>query len=131
MKTKKQKSLFGLPSWGLSLITALSSLIFLFVLSSLLFSILNNEDVSGWIAYGMYDILIAIACFFICRHNPKSIWYVPILSNTGGILSAIAEPNFLITSLWIPICGGWVLSLIGAITGAMAGKHTILKTISK
>ena len=134
MKTKKQKFLFRIPSWGLSIFTAILSLIILFSLAHLLGSIPNiNENFSEGIAYIIYDIFIAIACFFICRHNPKSIWYVPILCNIMGIISAIVEPNFWITSLWIFICGGWILSLIGAISGAMAGRkifysqdHTIM-----
>lgn len=125
MKTKEQKSLFGIPSWGLSLLTAILSLIILFLLASLLGSIPKiDKDFSEGIAYIIYDILIAIACFFICRHNPKSIWYVPILCNTMGIISAIVEPNFWITSLWIVICSGWLLSLIGAISGAIVGRKT-------
>ena len=132
MKTKEQKCLFGIPSWGLSLLTALLSFIILFSLAALLGSISKiDENISEGIAYISYDIVIAIACFFICRHNPKSIWYVPILCNTMGIISAIVEPNFWITSLWIVICGGWVLSLIGAISGAMVGKRSILRTIPK
>lgn len=131
MTTKEQKSLFGLPTWGLSLLTSFSALIFLILLSSLLVSILNNEDVGGWIAYITYDILIAAACFFICRQNPKSIWYVPILCNMTGIISAIVEPNFWMTSLWMVMCGGWVLSLIAAISGAIVGKNSILRTAPK
>ncbi len=123
MKTKEQKSLFGIPSWGLSLLTALFSMIILFFLASLLhYRMRIPENISDGIASIIYDIIIVIACFFICRHNPKSIWYVPILCNTMGIISAIVEPNFWITPmLWIFICGGWVLSLIGAISGAMVG----------
>lgn len=132
MKTKEQKYLFGIPSWGLSLLTALLSCIVLFILAALLGSIAKiDENISEGIAYISYDVLIAIACFFICRHDPKSIWYVPILCNTMGIISAIVEPNFWITYLWIVICGGWVLSLIGAISGSMVGKHSILRTIPK
>ena len=132
MKTKEQKSLFGIPSWGLSLLTALLSVIILLFLASLLGSISKiDENISEGIAYIIYDIIIAIACFFICRHNPKSIWYVPILCNTMGIISAIVEPNFWITSLWIVICGGWVLSLIGAISGAMVGNRSNLRVIPK
>ncbi len=123
MKTKKQKFLFRIPSWGLSIFTAILSLIILFSLAHLLSLIPNiDENFSEGIAYIIYDIFIAIACFFICRHNPKSIWYVPILCNIMGIISAIVEPNFWITSLWIFICGGWILSLIGAISGAMVGR---------
>ncbi len=125
MISKEQKLFWELPSWGLSLITALLSLIVLFFFAALLGSLLkNSEDVSEWVAYIIYDIIIAIACFFICRHNPKSIWYVPILCNTVGILAAIVEPNFWITFLWIVVCGGWVLSLVGAISGAIVGKRS-------
>ena len=127
MKTKKQKSLFGIPSWGLSLLTALLSLIILIFLASLLSSIPKiGENLGEGIAYISYDIIIAIACFFICRHNPKSIWYVPIICNTIGVISAIVEPNFWITSLWIVMCGGWILSLIGAISGALIGRRANL-----
>lgn len=130
MQTKEQKSLFGIPSWGLSLLTASLSLIFLLFLVSLLGSISQlGNNIGEGIAYIIYDIIIAIACFFICKHNPKSIWYVPILCNTMGIISALVEPNFWITSLWIVICGGWVLSIIGAISGAKVGKRSILREI--
>lgn len=122
MKTKEQKSLFGIPSWGLSLLTALLSLIILLFLGSFLGSIFQLGE---GIAYIIYVIIIVIACFFICKYNPKSIWYAPILCNTFGIISALVEPNFWITSLWIYICGGWVFSLIGAISGAKVGKHSI------
>ena len=132
MKKKERKLLFGIPSWGLSFITAVLSLIFLLFLASLLVSIPKiGEDIGELIAYISYDIIIAVSCFFICRHNPKSIWYVPILCNTAGIISAIVEPNFWITSLWIVICGGWILSIIGAISGAIVGKRVILRSNPK
>ncbi len=125
MKSKEQKRLLGLPSWGLSLIVSILSLLILFFLAYLLGSIFKNENVAEWTAYIIYDIIIATACFFICRNNPKSIWYVPILCNTMGIISAIVEPNFWITSLWIVTCGGWILSLAGAITGTLIGKRSL------
>lgn len=132
MKTKEQKSLFGIPSWGLSLLTALLSIILLFFFFYSLNSIPEiNENVSELIAYIGYDIIIILACFFICKQDPKSIWYVPILCNTMGIISAIVEPNFWITFLWIVICSGWVLSLIGAISGAMVGQRSIIRSIPK
>ncbi len=123
-KIKEKKSLLGFPSWGLSLIIAFASFIFVIILASLLRSILNNENLGDGIAYISYDIFIALACFLICRNNPKSIWYVPILCNTMGIISALVEPNFWISPLWIVISGGWVLSLIGTISGAIVGKRS-------
>jgi uncharacterized membrane protein YvlD (DUF360 family) len=39
-----------------------------------------------------------------------------------GIISAIIEPNFWISSLWMFICGGWVLSIIASIIGYYIGR---------
>jgi hypothetical protein len=125
VNAKEKKRLLGLPSWGLSLIVAITTLIFTIFLAHLLGSIFKgNENITQGIAYVTWALLIAIACFVICKNNPKSIWYVPILCNICGIISAIVEPNFWTTELWIFICGGWILSAIGAISGATVGNRT-------
>ena len=122
-KKIKEKKLLGLPSWGSALLTAFVSLIFLFFLSALLVSILPiDKNISESIAYIIFGIIVAAACYFICKHNPNSIWYVPIICNTVGIISAIVEPNFWITDLWIFIGSGWVLSIIGATIGAVGHR---------
>ncbi len=130
MKTKEKRYFFSkIPSWGLSLITAVISFLLLFVIFSLLSSILKIEkNLSEVIAYISYGVIVAIACFFICRHNPKSLWYATILCNAMGIITAIIEPTFWITSLWVFICSGWVLSLIGGISGSMVGRKVILRS---
>jgi uncharacterized membrane protein len=120
------KKMLGLPSWGLAIITAFVSLIFLFFFSALLGSLLPiNENSSEGFSYVAFGIIIAAACYLICKHDPKSVWYVPILCNALGILSAIVEPNFWITDLWIFVCCGWVLSIIGATIGAVVGHRSI------
>jgi len=124
METKvKKSSLFGIQPWALSLLTAFLGMLLLFLLAGLLADVAKLGDNGELIAYICYDIVIAISCFFICRKSPKSLWYVPILSNTVGIISAIVEPNFWITPLWILICSGWLLSVIGAIIGAVLGRQ--------
>lgn len=123
METKEKKSFLSrTPSWVLSIITVVLSLIFLFLLA---------YTVGEVIAYISYDIVIVFACFFICRKNPNSVWYVPIICNAMGIIAAIVEPNFWITSLWIIMCSGWILSLIGAISGAMVGQRVFLRSNPK
>jgi hypothetical protein len=82
-------------------------------------------DKGDLLAYIGYDIIITIACFFLCRQNPKSVWYVPVICNLMGIISAIVEPEFWISSLWILICGGWVLSLTAAIIGSLKGRSSV------
>lgn len=127
MDAKVQKSLLGLPSWGLSLLIGIFSIIFLIVIASLMGTIPGvKEEVSEGIGYIIYAVVIAAACFFICKNNPSSVWYVPVLCNIGGIFSAFVEPTFWTTSMWIFICGGWVLSLIGAIIGAIVGRNSII-----
>jgi len=81
-----------------------------------------ESNTADLVFYILYNLIIAGGCFYICRMNPKSIWYVPVLCNIIGIISAIIERNFWISSLWIVICGGWVLSIIVAIIGALIGK---------
>ena len=84
-----------------------------------------NEIIAEGSAYFAYAIIITIASYFICKNNPKSFWYVPILCNPFGIISAIIEPNFWTTAMWIFVCGGWILSIIGAINGAIIGRKTV------
>jgi hypothetical protein len=125
---RNRKHFSDLPSWVLALFVSLVSFLIVMFLGYLLIDVLNNENVALGIAYIIYDIIITIACFFICRNNPKSIWYVPILCNIPGIISALVEPNFWITSMWMVFCGGWVLSIIAAILGAKAGKRSAVNT---
>ncbi len=83
-----------------------------------------NEDIAGEIPYTIYNVLIAICCYFIVKQNSSSIWYVPVICNAVGILAAIIEPTFWKTSLWMVVCTGWVLSLFVSIMGAKAGRKT-------
>jgi hypothetical protein len=47
-------------------------------------------------------------------------------------MAAFGEENFYwVSKLLIIICGGWVLSLIGAISGAMVGQRSIRRTKPK
>lgn len=116
MKIAGKKSfLTGISSLALSVITAFLSFFLLFLIAY------PFGEVIGYISY---DIMIVIACFLICKMNPSSIWYVPIICNIVGVIAAFGEENFYwISTLWIIICGGWVLSLIVSIIRALAGKR--------
>lgn len=128
----EKKKLLGLPSWGLALLIAFVSIILLILIASLLGPILPiDKNISEGIGYILYGIIVAIACFFICKHDPKSVWYVPIIANIPGIFSAIVEPNFWITDLWIFIGIGWVLSMIASIIGRVVGHRSMLRIIKK
>jgi len=126
----KHKYLFGLPSWVLSIATAILSFIVLSIFAGVLNSVIGiDKDISEGISYIIYGLIIALACFFICRNDPKSIWYVPLLINVGGIIAGLVEPSFWVTPLWIYISISWVLSLIGSVIGAFTGKLSASKDI--
>jgi len=126
----EHKYLFGVPSWVSSILVATLSLILLIIFNSVLNSIIGiDKNISEGISYIIYGLIIGLACFFICKSDPKSIWYVPLLSNVGGTITAIVEPSFWITPLWIYISIGWILSLIGSIMGTREGKRSVVRNI--
>jgi hypothetical protein len=119
----KRQFLFGMHPLLLAVLTAIISLLVLFAIGYPLQSLKwNGVNIGDWIAYGVSGIIIASACFFICREYPKSIWYVPIISNVLGILSATIEKSFWMTDLWKPNVGIWVMSVIAGLIGVQAGK---------
>ena len=135
MKANKKRSfLSGIPTWGLAAIALVAPIIFtviLFILGDLLVgSEKMDEDIADSILYILLDLFIAVCCFFIVRQEPKTIWYVPIICNAVGIFSAIDEPNFWISYLWMFICGGWVLSIIASIIGYYIGRKALFDNVN-
>ncbi len=126
MGTKRKNSfLTDAPSTVLAVLCLIGATLVLFGLGEGVGNILNiNKDIAGAIPYVIFDLLIAGCCFFIVKINPKSIWYVPLICNALGIIAAFAEPSFWKTSLWMLICGGWVLSLIASLLAARTGRKT-------
>ena len=125
-KKAKKSGLAGIPAWGLSLMTFFVSIILLFILASLLVSLkIISDNSSELIAYIFYDILIAIACFTICRTHPKSVLYTPLICSLPCIIAAFAEPNFWVSPLGIVLGSGFVLSVMGAIIGASIGRRLV------
>jgi uncharacterized membrane protein len=117
MKAKEIKErIFWVPSWGLSLLTAL--------LSAIVVGVIKNY-IEEPFTYIVWSLLIIVACFFICRNDPKSVWYVPVLSNILCILPAVFDDSFWTTSFGIIIGSGVLLSIIAAIAGASIGRRAV------
>jgi hypothetical protein len=133
MKRAVKKSfLSGIPSWGLALLTLVLAFFILMIVGDIIAAIfkISDENVAAeLIFYILYNLIIAVGCFFICLQDYKSVWYVPILCNSMGIFSAIVERNFWISSLWIVICCGWIISLSAAIVGSLLSKKREKKVL--
>jgi hypothetical protein len=129
IKPKVKKSfLASFPSGVSALLSLIVFTIILFVVGELL----DSFDPSSAIAYSLFGLLSATACFFIIKQNPKSIWYVPLIINAFLIFSAIIEPYFWRNPpeaplgnppMWIPVCSGWVLTIVVSIIGVRIGKR--------
>lgn len=67
--------------------------------------------------------LIAIPCYFICRYNFKSVWYVPLLANLGtlliiwGIVSSYWDSNAKQELIIAALVSAIILSILGSIRG--------------
>jgi hypothetical protein len=122
MKTNGKKSfLTTVPSAVLAMLTFFGALILLFGIGEGI-----GGEIGGTLAYILSDLVIAVCCFFIVKQNPGSIWYVPIICNLMGIIAAIVEPNFWISSMWIYVSLGWVLSIVVSFIGAQKGKRAAI-----
>ena len=69
MKNKVNRSfLYDLPSWAQSILWVLASGIILFGLGEGVGNIFKiNEDIAGAISYIIFDVLIAMGCFYIIK----------------------------------------------------------------
>jgi len=113
MNHETKSQFLGLPSWLSALILAFISFILLFILA---------YPLGETVGYLMYSALIVIGSFMICRRNPGSVWYVPVLANVFGIIAAIGEENFYwMSGLMIILSSGFILSTIAAILGSRIG----------
>ena len=125
LKPIEKKSFLGtVPGALLAIIIAVVATIVLSGIGEGLGLLIKIKGGTGEaISYILYDIVIACCCYIIVKHNPGIIWYVPVICNIVGIISAIVEPNFWITPMWIPVCSGCVLSITVSITGVRIAKR--------
>ena len=113
----KSKLSSTIPSIFLALIVCAVSTILVFIVAEIL-----AFDRESYIAYSFGSILIAAGCYFIIADNPKSFWYVPVVSNALLILASIIEPNFWRGNMWIPICSGWFVTINASIMAFIIGR---------
>jgi hypothetical protein len=135
MKTKKRKSFLAvIRSMGLALIIlVVSTWLIIGVCYEMLGEYIKFKHPDIWlskywdiIVLILYILIIAVSCFYIVRRNPISIWFVPLICNTYGIVGivyAIVDAIFWKESYGIILCFGLVLSITTSIIGAQIGKR--------
>jgi hypothetical protein len=135
-KEAKKSGLARVPAWVSSLIILTVGVILLILLNDPSSSSLSTTQTLGWIGYA---ILVTIACFFICKAHPKSVWYTPVICNAMGIMALISNISYAIVLLiagrdvgisstdWYFIVG-ILLSASAAILGARTGRILMRQT---
>jgi len=133
MKIKgKRVYLSTIPSFALSVLIMIGTILVVFGLGEWMPKLIKiNVKICGDIAYGMFELMVVVGCFFIVKWNPKSIWYAPLICNILGFIIAITNPAFWKTSMWIVFSGGWALSLIASILGVWVGRRAAIKKPDK
>jgi MFS family permease len=138
MKTNKCKSfLAAIRSMGLALIMLVVSTWFIIgIFYEMLGEKIKYEHPDIWlsqywdiIVLMLYILIIAVACFYIVRKNPKSIWFVPLICNAYGIVAAIINTTFWKESYGIILCFGLMLSITASIIGAGMGRRKDISDI--
>lgn len=127
MKTKKRKTLLAvIRSMALALIIlVLSTWLIIGVCYEVLGEKIKYDYPDNWLSHYwdivvliLYNLTIVIACFYIVKQNPTSIWYVPLICNAYVIASVFTEPS----TYWIIFCCGLILSIISSIMGVRKGQ---------
>jgi hypothetical protein len=140
-KKPKRSLLAENPAWRLSLIPLFGSPVLVIALAGIGDLINLSSNTFEIILCSLYPILIAVACFFICKTHPKSVWYTPIICNAYIIVPAFMDPNFWklsfwTTSYWVGTPKIWmfhssfILSVIGAIAGVLIGQRIMKKALA-
>jgi hypothetical protein len=134
MEKKAKKPRFsGVPAWVLSLIILIILVALLIMLNDPKSSSLSTVQFLG---YMFYVILVTVACFFICKAHPNSVWYTLVICNAMGIIALIGNLSFTIVQViagrdpgiesadWFLIAS-ILLSVVGAIVGARMGRRKL------
>lgn len=71
--------------------------------------------------------IITIPCYFICRQNPGSVWYVPLLVtlSTLWVISGFLSNYWSITAKMTLLVVALVLATAFSILGSIRGNNTV------
>ena len=124
-KKVKRSRLAEIPAWALSLMTLFAPIVLGLILQEIHLFDSSAIEIGFFI---LCFIFIIVACFFICRTHPKSVWYTPFICNAFIIIMlVILALNYEARILphLISSIGLIVLSVIGAFVGARIGRRKI------
>lgn len=126
-KHKTTLSRAALQSLGWTLITVIAEVIV--YVAVLVEGLVEPEVMSGSLGFFIFSVVNAICCFFIVKHRPISIWFVPVIINAFVMVMAFFNTAFWIDPWWFPFVAGWVMCLMASIIGTLVRKRASVSTI--
>lgn len=107
-----------LASLAWAVYTALGTTFIMFFTDEVVRSIHVGDNVN----YLLWGIIISICCFLIIRYDPKSVWYVPLVSSSVFIPAVYVEMNFWGSPNSISLLIGVILIVITSLLAYRIGK---------
>jgi hypothetical protein len=111
----------ALQSLGWTLITVMAEVIV--YVAVLVEGLVEPEVMSGSLGFFIFSLINAVCCFFIVKHRPISIWFVPVIINAFVMMMAFFNTAYRIEPWWLPFVAGWVMCLMASIIGALMRKR--------
>lgn len=123
--TEKKPLLDRASSFVWALIVTFVALILLFLLVELVLAPLLGMQLGETVGYLTYGLILGLSGFIICKHNPKSVWYVILVLNIFTFLTVIGEYRTIIGALGLLNGIAFLLTIIGCVLGARTGKKQL------
>ena len=123
VKHKNTLSKSALQSLGWTMITVLAEVIV--YVSVIVKGLVEPEVMSGSLGFFIFSVVNATCCFFIVKHKPISIWFVPLIINAFLLVMAFFNTAFWIDPWWVPVVFGWFLCLISSFLGALVKRTSM------
>lgn len=123
--TEKKPFLDRASSFVWALMVAFTALILFFLLVELVLAPLLGMQLGEIVGYLLYGLMLGISGFIICKHDPKSVWYVILVLNIFTLLTVLGEYRTIAGTLGILNGIALLLSIIGVVLGARTGKKQL------
>lgn len=84
--------------------------------------VVRSLHVGDNITYLLWAVIIAVCCFLIIRYDPKSIWYVPLVSISIFVPAVYAEIRYWGSPNSVSLLVGVILIAVISLLAYRAGR---------
>ena len=97
--------------------------------SGIVQGVVEPELMNNSLSFFIVSLVNAIFCFFIVKHNPLSILFVPLVINAFILMMAFFNAAFWLDPWWVPVVTGYVVCMMASIIGVLMRKKSTISHI--